>query len=141
MNPPNPAGSAAQSAGRIILLVDDNPLVLQAYRGALERRGYQVETAVDGLDAMKRANSLKPDLVVLDLVMPKVDGSYVLKFLRAQAELKSTRVILLSDASIADMAKAALAQNPDAVFLKSQCTATLLADKIKELLDGAAPQR
>ncbi len=129
-----PVPNDVQSAARIILLVDDNPLVLTAYRGALERRGYHVEVAEDGLDAMKKAKLLKPGLVVLDLVMPKLDGSYVLKFLRSQDELKSVPVIVLSDASNADIGQAALAQKPDAAFLKSQCTASVLAEKIAELL-------
>jgi CheY-like chemotaxis protein len=138
MNETISTGSAAPAGARIILLVDDNPVVLEAYRGALARRGYRVEVAADGLDAMRRAMLLKPDLVVLDLVMPKLDGSYVLKFIHSQASLKSVRVILLSEASNADIAKAALEQNPDAVFHKSQCTASLLAEKINELL-GAPP--
>jgi CheY-like chemotaxis protein len=134
-----PAAAAKETAAKIILLVDDNPLVVMAYRGALERRGFRVETAADGLDAMKKVLPLKPDLVVLDLLMPKVDGTYVLKFIHSHAELKSVRVIVLSDASIADAAQPALAQNPDAVFLKSQCTASRLVDKINELLGIVNP--
>lgn len=129
---------ANATAAKIILLVDDNPLVLAAYRGALERRGYRVETAEDGLAAMRKVLAIKPHLVVLDLVMPKLEGAYVLKFIHSKGELKSTRVIVLSEASQADMAKAALEQNPDAVFHKSRCTATLLADKINELLTDRA---
>jgi len=123
---------------KTILLVDDNPLIVTAYRGALERRGYRVETAGDGLEAMRKVIALKPDLVVLDLVMPKMDGSYVLKFIHSQAELKAVRVIVLSEATNADMAQSALEQHPDAVFHKSQCTATLLAEKIQELM-GSSP--
>jgi len=140
MNEASQTGDAGQAAAaKVVLLVDDDPLVLQAYRGALQRRGYQVDTAADGLEAMKRMVSLKPGVVVLDLLMPKVEGKYVLKFIRSQAELKSTRVIVLSDASLADAAQPALALEPDFVFLKSECTASLLADKIKELLGVADP--
>jgi CheY-like chemotaxis protein len=134
MNDSIQTGNASPTAAKTILLVDDNALVLAAYRGAMERRGYQVETAADGLEAMKKVVSVKPALVVLDLLMPKVDGAYVLKFIRSNADSKSVRVIVLSDATIADAAQPALAQNPDAVFLKSQCTASLLAEKIGELL-------
>ncbi len=119
--------------------MDDNPLVLQAYRLALLRHGFRVETAMDSVEAMKKVMSQKPDLVVLDLVMPKMDGSYVLKFIRSRPDLKSVRVILLSEASDAKIARAALAQKPDAAFLKSQCTVSLLRDKINELLADADP--
>jgi CheY-like chemotaxis protein len=140
MNDSIQTGDAANvPTAKTILLVDDNAVVLAAYRGAMERRGYRVETSEDGLEAMRKLASLTPDLVVLDLLMPKVDGAYVLKFIRSQARLKSVRVIVLSDASIADAAQPALSQNPDAVFLKSQCTASLLVDKIAALLGGANP--
>ncbi|HEX9048742.1 MAG TPA: response regulator [Verrucomicrobiae bacterium] len=129
--------NVSPTAAATILLVDDNPLVLAAYRGALARRGYQVETAADGLEAMRKVASIRPALVVLDLLMPKIDGAYVLKFIRSQSQIKKVPVIVLSDATIADAAKTALDQHPDAVFLKSQCTATLLADKIAELLGRA----
>ena len=119
------------------MLVDDNPLVLQAYSLGLLRHGFRVEMVKDSVDAMKIVLILKPDLVVLDLVMPKVDGSFVLKFIRSQPELKSVRVILLSDASDVNIARAAFEQKPDAAFLKSQCTASLLLDKINELLADA----
>jgi DNA-binding response OmpR family regulator len=132
---PDTAKTNAATAAKTILLVDDNPLVVMAYRGALERRGYRVETAEDGLQAMKAAMALKPDLVVLDLLMPKLDGSYVLKFIHTQAALKTVKVIVLSDATNVDMAKSALEQKPDAVFHKSHCTASLLAEKINELLN------
>lgn len=122
-----------------ILIVEDDPIIVQVYRGALNRRGFQVEVAEDGLVAMKNILQLQPDLVVLDVMMPKVDGTYVLKFIRSRPELKNTKVIVLSNASIADAGSATVAQNPDAVFLKSQCTPALLADKIHELLQDANP--
>ncbi len=134
MNESIQSDAAKPATAKTILLVDDNLLVVMAYRGALERRGFKVVTSGDGLEAMKTAMSLKPDLVVLDLLMPKVDGTYVLKFIHSEPSLKSVKVIILSDASKADVARAALAEKPDAVFLKSQCTAGALVEKINELL-------
>jgi CheY-like chemotaxis protein len=120
-----------------ILMVEDDPVIVQAYRTALERRGFEVQVAEDGLVAMKNILQWPPDLVLLDIMMPKVDGTYVLKFIRSRPELKHAKVIVLSNASLADAGSGALAQNPDAVFLKSQCTPTLVAEKINELLGGA----
>ena len=83
---------------------------------------------------------LRPDLVLLDVMMPKVDGKYVLKFIRSRPELKATKVIILSNATHRGRGESmALAQNPDAVFLKSQCTPALLAEKINELLGLTPP--
>jgi len=134
MSESNPSGNPSPPPPKTILLVDDNEIILTVYSGALERRGYNVVTSGDGLDALRKVVAIKPDLVVLDLLMPKMDGTYVLSFIRSHPELKSTLVVVLSDATFADAAKSALAQKPDAVFLKSQCTAVLLAAKIKELL-------
>ena len=122
---------------KTILFVDDNPIVVQAYRMALERAGYKVETAADGLAAMKVVVSLKPDAVLLDLMMPIVDGKYVLKYIRSQPELESTRVIILSDATIADRGLEVRDLNPDRLLLKSECTPKLLNDTLTELLGGS----
>ena len=119
---------------KTILFVDDNPIVVQAYRMALVRAGYKVETAADGLAAMKVLLTLKPDAVLLDLMMPVVDGKYVLKYIRSEPELKSTRVIILSDATIADRGLEVRDLNPDRLLLKSECTPKLLNDTLAELL-------
>ena len=122
---------------KTILFVDDNPIVVQAYRMALERAGYKVETAADGLAAMKVVVTLKPDAVLLDLMMPIVDGKYVLKFIRSQPELESTRVIILSDATVADRGLEVRDLNPDRLLLKSECSPKLLNDTLTELLGGS----
>ena len=124
---------------KTILFVDDNPIVVQAYRMALERAGYKVETAADGLAAMKVLLTLKPDAVLLDLMMPVVDGKYVLKYIRSEPELKSTRVIVLSDATVADRGLEVRDLNPDRLLLKSECTPKLLNDTLAELLGESGP--
>lgn len=124
---------------KTILIVEDDPIIVQVYRTALAKRGFQVEVAEDGLVALKGILQLRPDLVLLDVMMPKVDGTYVLKFIHSRPELHDTKVIILSNATIADAAKAALAEHPDAVFLKSQCTPSLLTEKINQLLGTSQP--
>jgi CheY-like chemotaxis protein len=127
---------------KTILFVDDDPIIIQVYRPALASAGFRVEVAGDGLEAMRAALQLRPDLVLLDVIMPKVDGKYVLKYIRSRPELKHTRVIILSDASLADAGKEAVAQNPDRVLLKSQSTPKELLKAVNDLLGaaGAAPQ-
>jgi len=124
---------------KTILFVEDDPIIVQVYRGPLQRSGYKVEQAEDGLIALKVILPLKPDLVLLDIMMPKVDGTYVLKFIRSREELKHTKVVVLSNASIADAAKDALAQRPDRVFLKSQSTPKELLNVISELIGPGEP--
>jgi len=65
-----------------ILVVDDDPDILEAITLILEARGYQVVTARDGIDALNKLKEQKPDLMILDLMMPRLDGFGVCKELK-----------------------------------------------------------
>ena len=136
------SGLTPQSNGwcmKTILYVEDNAVIVQAYRTVLLRAGFQVDVAEDGLTAAKMLFKSKPDLVLLDLMLPRLSGTDVIKYIRSTPELKSTLVIILSDASKADLAREAIESGVEKVFLKSQCTPATLIGAINELLDGAAP--
>jgi CheY-like chemotaxis protein len=124
---------------KTILFVEDDAVIVQAYRMGLERAGFRVEVAKDGLDAMKILLLLKPNLVLLDLMMPKFSGTDVLKYIRSTPALKSTPVIILSNASIADLGQEAIAFGADRVFLKALCTSGQLIGAANELLNSMAP--
>jgi CheY-like chemotaxis protein len=125
---------------KTILFVEDDPIIVHVYSGALKNAGFKVELAEDGLSAMKMLLPVHPDLVLLDVMMPKVDGTYVLKFIRSRPELKATKVIVLSNAKYADIARDVLVQNPDRVFLKAEATPRELVRAINELLgEGQTP--
>jgi adenylate cyclase len=79
-----------------ILVVDDNLTNLEVLRVRLNAQGYEVVTAVDGEDALRRARELEPDLVLLDIMMPKLDGISVLKELKADTTLPFIPVILVT---------------------------------------------
>ena len=79
-----------------ILAVDDNPTNLEILRVRLNAHGYEVVTAVDGEDALARARELEPDLVLLDVMMPKLDGISVLKVLKQDSKLRFVPVILVT---------------------------------------------
>ena len=75
-----------------ILFVEDDPFVLTMYRSRLQGEGFAVESAVDGLAAIELLPKIRPDAVVLDLMLPKLHGLEVLKFIRADVDLKATPV-------------------------------------------------
>jgi len=81
------AVDTVQCAMKKILLVEDDAVVVEIYRKKFLREGYLVEVAEDGLVALKQLPLVKPDLVVLDLMMPKFNGAEVLKFIRANPVL------------------------------------------------------
>lgn len=76
------AGALAQK----VLLVDDEPDIVELLKYNLEREGYQVSTALNGRDAIKTAKSTRPDLIVLDIMMPRRSGFLVLERLRQELE-------------------------------------------------------
>ena len=77
-------------------MVDDDPTNLEVLRVRLSAQGYEVVIAVDGEDALRRARELKPDLVLLDVMMPKLDGISVLKELKGDITLGYIPVILVT---------------------------------------------
>lgn len=79
-----------------VLLVDDEPDILELLKYNLEREGYQVTTALNGRDAIKAAKTNKPDLIVLDIMMPGMDGVEVCNQLRQLPEFKHTLITFLT---------------------------------------------
>ena len=85
-----------ESKGKKILIADDEPDILEIVHYNLKQEGYDVYTARDGDDALAKAKQLKPDLIVLDIMMPKKNGVEVCQILRAQPAFKDTLIIFLT---------------------------------------------
>lgn len=79
-----------------ILVCDDDPLLVELMEFRLKAKGYDVVTAADGEEALKKMASAKPSLVVLDAMMPRLDGFEVLGRIKDDAELADTPVIMLT---------------------------------------------
>jgi len=82
--------------GKRILLVDDEEDILRVMVHLLESRGYEVISAADGLDGLEKAKHGNPDLIILDVMLPKMDGYKVCKMLKLNEEYKKIPVILLT---------------------------------------------
>ena len=79
-----------------ILVADDDPDILTVVKVNLELDGFEVGTAVDGEDALQKASSQPPDVIVLDIMMPRMDGLTALHRLRSQATTAGVPIILLT---------------------------------------------
>lgn len=79
-----------------ILIVDDEPDIIELIEYNLKKEGYQVFTASNGLEAIQVAKKTLPDLIVLDIMMPKLDGIETCRQLRAMPEFKSTFMVFLT---------------------------------------------
>jgi DNA-binding response OmpR family regulator len=85
-----------------VLVADDDAWILRMVATVLEKRGYSVETAVDGEDALARALAHPPDLLITDVMMPKIDGWSLVRQLRSHPELSMLPVIFLTALSSED---------------------------------------
>ncbi|HIJ89121.1 MAG TPA: response regulator [Desulfuromonadales bacterium] len=81
---------------KIILAVDDEPNILMSIEFILDMEGYEVHTACDGDDALAAAERVRPDLILLDINMPRKDGYEVCRILRMRENMAGTKVIMLT---------------------------------------------
>lgn len=89
-------------AQRLILTADDNAQIRMLVKAALRSLGHELIEAVDGEQALETAIERKPDLILLDVTMPKLDGWEVLRFLRKRPETAGVRVMMLTTAAHKD---------------------------------------
>jgi class 3 adenylate cyclase len=128
-----------------ILVVDDNPTNVEVLRVRLTAQGYEVVTAVDGEDALVRARECEPDLVLLDVMMPKLDGISVLKQLKKDSMLHFVPVILVTAKTDTRDVIAGLEAGGDDYLTKPFEQAALVARvrsllRVKELHDTVQTQ-
>jgi DNA-binding response OmpR family regulator len=116
-----------------VLVVDDSPTGRHAASLLLERSGYQVSTAVDGEDALEKINAALPPVVVLDIVLPKMNGYQVLRHLKASETTRGIKVILVSSKSQESDRFWGLKQGADDYVAKPYLDATLLAAVKRQL--------
>ena len=87
---------SAMPKDRMILVVDDSPTVRKLISGKLEKSGHTVICAIDGMDAMSKLNDFVPDLILLDINMPRMDGYQVCKLIRGNETTKDVPVVMIS---------------------------------------------
>src|SRR3984893_2429909 len=85
-----------ESKGKKILIADDEPDILEIIQYNLTKEGYDVITAKDGDEALGKAKIVRPDLIILDIMMPKKNGVEVCEILRSQPGFKDTLIIFLT---------------------------------------------
>jgi CheY-like chemotaxis protein len=130
--------NAETAKTKSIVFVEDNPVVLMAYKNRLQREGFHVEPALDGVAAMKILTQFVPDLVVLDLMLPRLNGVELLKFICADPRYQTVPVIILSTNSIMDASDDHVLERASKRLLKGSCTPAIMLQAIQELFSGGA---
>ena len=118
---------AAPDPSRLVLVIDDSPTFREELAGALRDAGFRVETAADGLDGLRRAGELRPDVVVVDGVMPGLDGAGVVRRLRLDPLLRATPCLLLTASAAGAGEVDALESGADAYLKKGEGIPLVLA--------------
>jgi CheY-like chemotaxis protein len=119
-----------------VLFVEDDPAVAQMYRLKLELDGYSVEIATDGEQAVAKAMAVPPDIVFLDIRLPKLDGLGVLEALRAQRQTRQIPVVILSNYSEGELIERGLKLGALEYLIKSQTTPAKVAGGVEGWLKG-----
>ena len=116
-----------------ILIVDDEPNIVISLEFLMMREGHEVRVARDGEAGLAAVRTHRPDLVVLDVMMPKLDGFAVLEAVRGDPTLAGTRILMLTAKGREAEENKGLALGADAYMPKPFSTRDLV-DKVKELL-------
>jgi DNA-binding response OmpR family regulator len=127
------ANQSGKTSKRILLVEDDDALA-SVYLVRLQAENFDVRRVANGEDALAAAISYKPDLVLLDVMMPKVSGFDVLDILRNTPETANLKIIILTALSQEADKQRAFSLGVDDYLVKSQVVITDVIDRIKKLL-------
>ena len=119
-----------------VLFVEDDPAVAQMYKLKLELDGYAVDVAGDGVEAVRMATGSPPDLIFLDIRLPKMDGLGVLEALRHDERTREVPVVILSNYSERELVERGLRLGALDYLVKSQTTPARVAGGVAAWLRG-----
>lgn len=118
-----------------ILVVEDETFLVKIYAVKLKKEGYEVTIANDGEEAVRLAAEVNPDLILLDLILPKMNGFEALEKMRASAANKTTPVIVLSNLGQEEDIKRAEGLGADGYLVKANFSIQDIVAKIRETLE------
>src|SRR5258708_10159360 len=120
---------------KIILVVEDDRFLANAYRIKLTKSGFEVHVAKDGQEALEILQTVIPDLILLDVVMPVRDGFSTLEAIKSDEKLKTIPVIVSSNLGQKEDTDRALKLGANDYFVKSDLSLNVLIEKINKLLN------
>lgn len=120
-----------------ILLVEDDTALASVYSSRLELEGFEVVHVSNGEDALSKAVEYRPDLILLDAMMPKITGFDVLDNLRAAEDIRNTKVIMLTALSQPKDKERAEKLGVDDYLVKSQVVISDVVERIKHHLNNS----
>ena len=117
-----------------VAIIEDDQTISQMYRFKFEAEGYQVETAENGKLGLEMAEAIKPDIILLDLMMPEMTGDVMLEKMRATSWGKNIKVIILTNMGEQEIPPTVRKLGVEAVILKADMTPRQVAELVKKHL-------
>ncbi len=117
-----------------VAIVEDDQAISQMYRFKFEAEGYEVDTAENGKLGLEMIEDMKPDIILLDLMMPEMNGDEMLAAMRKTAWGKDIRVIVLTNKGEQEIPDSVENLNVSAVILKADMTPRQVAELVKKTL-------
>jgi DNA-binding response OmpR family regulator len=117
-----------------IAIIEDDQAISQMYRFKFEAEGYEVETAENGKLGLALAENMKPDIILLDLMMPEMNGDEMLERLRSTTWGKSIKIIVLTNMGEQEIPEKVRALGVSAVILKADMTPRQVAELVNNQL-------
>ncbi|MFC1647274.1 PleD family two-component system response regulator [Patescibacteria group bacterium] len=119
-----------------ILFIEDDPLINKIYSTRLKADGHEVFSAENGEDGLAKANDIVPDVIVLDVMMPRVDGFAVLEKLRQDPRFKEKPVLMYSNLNNEEEINRAKQMGVTEFLVKADLSPTQMVAKIKQYIDA-----
>lgn len=120
----------------ILLITEDDPLMSRMYQKIFTFEGYEVVMAADGQEGLDKAREVNPTMILLDVMMPKLNGLQVLEKLKADPATRSIPVVMLTNLAGQQDAENALSKGAIKYIVKSEYDPKQVADMVKEILAG-----
>ena len=119
---------------KTILLAEDDPFIIDIYSNHFKKEGFEVDIAVDGQMALEKIQNHIPDILLLDIILPKMDGWKLLKELRSNAATKNVKVFVISNLNQQDHADDIVNLGVTKFFLKVETNPEEITTAIREVL-------
>jgi CheY-like chemotaxis protein len=119
---------------KILLIVEDDPLMSRMYQKIFTFEKYEVATAANGEEGLDKVRELKPTVVLLDVMMPKMNGLQVLEKIKSDPDIKHIPVIMLTNLAGEKDAESALMKGAVKYIVKSEHDPKQIVDMVKEII-------
>ena len=118
-----------------ILIIEDDSFLSEMYAAKFTESGFEIEVAFDGSVGLAKIENFNPDLVLLDIVLPKMDGFEILKKIKENEKLKKIPIILLTNLGQKSEVEKGLSLGADEYIIKAHFTPTAVVTRVKEILN------